>query len=394
MSDAERSYTTTTLAARADEQARANASRPLIEPIYQTTVYAFDDLESLEESLSGREPGAFYYRNGLPNVGTLERAVASLEGTEAAVGTASGMSAISAALLAVLRAGDHVVADRRVYGVTSALLRDELPRLGIETTWVDATDLAAVEAAFRPTTKLLHAESLTNPTLTVADVPRLADIAHARGALLSIDNTFASPAVFRPAEHGADLITHSVAKYLNGHSTAFGGVIAGRAELMAAARTQVVRFGGSMGALDAWLTLMGLKTLGLRMRAHSQNAQAVADVLENHPRVRRVHFPGLGSHPQFELAEQLYPDGFGGMLALDVEDAPSFVRALKGKVPLAPSLADVSSTLSHPWSTSHRALEAEEKLAQGITPDLIRLSVGIEDVGDLLADLEGALGEG
>lgn len=385
------SYDLTTLAARAGEEARPPGSAPLAEPIYQSTVYAFPDLDALERAMSGEESAPFYYRNGTPNAATLERALAALEGTEAALVAASGMAAISAALLSVLAAGDHVVADARVYGVTYALLAEELPRLGIRTTFVDACDLEAVEAALRPETRLLHVESLTNPLLTVPDLPRLAERVRGRGVLLSVDNTFASPAVFRPAEHGADLVTHSVSKYLSGHSNAFGGVVCGRADLVAAARTRLTRLGGTMSAFDAWMTLQGLKTLGLRMRAHSGNAQAVADVLVNHPRVRAVYHPGLSGHPQFERAAELFPHGFGGMLAADIADAPAFVRALAGRIPLAPSLADVVTTLSWPWGTSHRALPEAERRRLGITPGLLRLSVGIEDIGDLLGELEEAL---
>lgn len=385
-------YDLTTRAARAGEEARPAGSTPLVEPIYQSTVYAFPDLEALDRAMSGEEPASFYYRNGTPNAATLERALAGLEGTEAALVAASGMAAISAALLGVLKTGDHVVADARVYGVTYALLAEELPRLGIGVTFVDACDPAEVEAAFRDTTRVLHVESLTNPLLTVPDVPALAELAHARGALLSVDNTFASPAVFRPAEHGADLVTHSVSKYLGGHSAALGGVVCGRADLIARARTRLLRLGGTMSAFDAWMTLQGLKTLGLRMRAHSGNAQAVADVLVNHPRVRAVYHPGLSDHPQFHRAMELFPDGFGGMLAAEIEDAPAFVRALAGRIPLAPSLADVTTTLSWPWGTSHRPLPEGERRRLGITPELLRLSVGIEDIGDLLGDLEAALG--
>ena len=394
MPDPRPDYDLTTLAARAGEEARPNLSTPLVEPIYQSTVYAYPDLDALERAMSGEEPSSFYYRNGTPNAATLERALAGLEGTEAALVAGSGMAAISAALLGVLRAGDHVVADARVYGVTYALLAEEFPRLGIAVTFVDACDPGEVEAAFRPETRVLHVESLTNPLMTVPDVPALARLAHERGAILSVDNTFASPAVFRPALHGADLVTHSVSKYLSGHSTAFGGVACGRADLIASARTRLLRLGGTMGAFDAWMTLQGLKTLGLRMRAHSGNAQAVADVLANHPRVRAVYHPGLSDHPQFHRAMELYPNGFGGMLSADIEDAPAFVRALAGRIPLAPSLADVVSTLSWPWGTSHRALPEAERRRLGITPNLLRLSIGIEDIGDLLGDIEGALEAG
>lgn len=384
-------YDLTTLAARAGEEARPNHSVPLVEPIYQTTVFAFPDLDALDQAMSGAEPASFYYRNGTPNTGALERAMAVLEGTEAALVAGSGMAAISATLLGVLKAGDHMVTDARVYGVTYALLREEFPRLGIEVSFVDACNPDEVAAAFKENTRLLHVESLTNPLMTVPDVPALARLAHERGALLSVDNTFASPAVFQPARHGADIVTHSVAKYLSGHSTGFGGVACGRAALMAAARTKLLRLGGTMSSFDAWMTMQGLKTLGLRMRAHSGNAQALADVLANHPRVKAVYHPGLSDHPQFQLAQDLYPHGFGGMLSADIDDAPAFVKAIASKVPLAPSLADVMSTLSWPWGTSHRPLPESERRRLGITPNLLRISVGIEDIGDLLNDFEGAL---
>lgn len=384
-------YDLTTVAVRAGEEARPVGSAPLAEPIYQSTVYAFPDLETLDRAMSGEQPAAFYYRNGTPNAATLERALAALEGTEAALVAASGMAAISAALLGVLKAGDHVVADSRLYGVSYALLAEEFPRLGIEVTFVDACDHTEVEGAFRDTTRVLHVESLTNPLLTVPDVPALAALAHGRDALLSVDNTFASPAMFRPAQHGADLVTHSVSKYLSGHSNAFGGVACGRADLIAAARTRLLRLGGTMSAFDAWMTMQGLKTLGLRMRAHSGNAQAVADVLANHPRVRAVYHPGLSDHPQFHLAMDLFPQGFGGMLSAEIDDAPGFVKAVAGRIPLAPSLADVMTTISWPWGTSHRALPEAERRRLGITPDLLRLSIGIEDIGDLLSDLEHGL---
>lgn len=388
----EHPYDLTTLAARAGEEARPNTSAPLVEPIYQSTVYAFPDLDALDAAMSGAAPASFYYRNGTPNTGTLERAMAMLEGTEAALVAASGMAAISATLLGVLAAGDHIITDARVYGVTYALLHEEFPRLGIQVSFVDASNLEEVEAAFKDNTRVVHVESLTNPLLTVPDVPALAKLAHERGALLSVDNTFASPAVFRPALHGADIITHSVSKYLSGHSTAFGGVACGSAELMALARMRLLRLGGTMSAFDAWMTMQGLKTLGLRMRAHSGNAQAVADVLANHPRVKAVYHPGLSDHPQFHLAMDLFPHGFGGMLSADIDDAPAFVKALTGKIPLAPSLADVMTTLSWPWGTSHRPLPEPERRRLGITPNLLRISVGIEYIGDLLNDFEGALG--
>ncbi|MBB6100074.1 cystathionine gamma-synthase [Deinobacterium chartae] len=385
-------YTPQTLAARAGEEAAPHSGRPLIEGIAASTVYAFDSLTDLEAALSGSSGLPFYYRNGTPNAATLERAVAALEGTEAAVCAASGMGALLGAFLAIAAAGDHIVADQQAYGGTFALLTAELPRLGIEVSLVDATDLEAVTAALRPNTRLLHVEALSNPLMTVADLPALAELAHAHGARLSVDSTFASPALLRPAEHGADLVVHSLSKYLSGHSNAMGGIVAGSRELIESVRLRLVRLGATVSAFDAWMTLQGLKTLGLRMRAHAGNAQAIADVLSNHPRIERVYHPGLEDHPQFELAQRLFPEGYGGMLSFELRgDLEEFVARLRGKIPLAPSLADVASTLSYPAGTSHRALSPEARAALGISDQLLRLSVGIEDIGDLLADLEAAL---
>jgi cystathionine gamma-synthase len=305
------------------------------------------------------------------------------------------MAAITAVFLAVLQAGDHVVADRNVYGGTVVLLRAELSRLGIESQLVDATDPAQVEAALRPNTRLLHVESLSNPLLRCPDLKALAELAHRRGLLFSVDNTFASPALLRPLELGADVVTHSLAKYLGGHSVSFGGVAVGGRELVATARDRLTRLGATIGALDAWLAVQGIKTLDLRMRAHSESGMAVARGLEGRPDVSRVYYPGLPSHPDHATAAGLFGRGFGGMLGFDVGSAPA-ARAFLGAVgragiPFSPSLADVRTTVSYPAGTSHRALSPDERRAIGVTDGLIRLSVGIEDPADVLADLDRAL---
>lgn len=386
-----------TRAARVGEPAaRVGRSRPLADPLYQTTVWAFDDLASVDDWYEGRSTDTFlYYRNGSPNTVALEQAVADLEGAEAGAAAASGMAAIAAALLAVLRAGDHVVADRNVYGGTVVLLRQDLARLGIETTFVESTDPAAVEAAIRPNTKVVHVESLSNPLLRCPDLAALAALAHRHGAVFSVDNTFASPALLRPIEHGADLVSHSLAKYLGGHSLAVGGVLVGRAELVAKAREGLVHWGGTIGAMDAWLAVHGIKTLGLRMRAHAANGLAVAQALEARADVARVYYPGLTSHPDHATAARYFADGFGGMLAFDLGSAAAaraFLGAVgKAGIPFSPSLADVRTTVSYPAGTSHRALPPEERRAIGVTEGLIRLSVGIEDAADVVADLERAL---
>lgn len=386
----------TRVARLGESRARVGSAAPLADAIYQTTVWSFDDLSAVDDWYEGRSRDTFlYYRNGSPNTVALEQAVADLEGAEAGVAAASGMGAISGSLLAVLQQGDHVVADNNVYGGTVVLLRTELARLGIETTFVESTDPAAVAAAMRPRTKVVHVESLSNPLLRCPDLAALAAVAHQAGAILSVDNTFASPALLRPIEHGADLVTHSLAKYLGGHSTAVGGVTVGRRDLIAATRDRLTRFGATIGAMDAWLTVQGMKTLALRMRAHAENGLAVARGLEARADVTRVYYPGLPSHPDHATAAALFPRGVGGMLSFDVGSgaaARAFLGAIGGAgIPFSPSLADVRTTVSYPAGTSHRMLGREERLAIGVTDGLIRLSVGIEDRSDILADLDRAL---
>jgi cystathionine gamma-synthase len=382
-----------TLAARAGEAEAAPRGRPLVTAIHQSTVYAFASLEELEASYG--DDGLIYYRNGHANGRVLEAALAALEGGEDCAVAASGMAAILAGLSSALPAGSHLVADRNAYGGTFALLTRDLPRLGISVTLVDATDHSAVATAITPATRALHVETVSNPNVRVADLAALAGLCRERGLILTVDNSFASPAVVRPLEHGADLVFGSLAKYLGGHASAFGGVLAGRADLVRVAREQLVRQGATPGAFDAWAALQGLKTLPLRMRAHSRNAVQVAAFLAEHPRVTRVEHPSLPSHPQHALAASLYPEGTGGMLSFEVEGglpgASALVRNLAGRIPLAPSFADVATTLSYPAGTSHRALGPDDRGAIGVTDGLLRLSVGIEDPDDIIADLRAGL---
>jgi cystathionine beta-lyase/cystathionine gamma-synthase len=386
-----------TKAARAGLELNLGLGRPINPAIHQSTVYAYASLEELERVYQD-EPGYFYYRNGHPNASALEEVLAALEGGEACVVAASGMAAISSAFLAGLKAGDHVVADRNVYGGTYALLSDDFPRLGIETTFVDAQDHDTLEAAIRPNTRWLHLESLSNPTLRVADLPRLIALGKRHGLIVSVDNTFASPALLQPLTLGADLVVHSLAKYIGGHGAVMGGAVVGTQDSIRVTRGKLVHLGGTMSAFDAWLGLLGVKTLALRMRAHSHNALRAASFLEQHPRVTRVDYPGLASHAQHDLARGLLRDGFGGMLSFELrgglEAAVAFVERIAPRIPLAPSLADVSSTLSHPARTSHRALTPEARAAIGVTDGLLRFSVGIEDSDDLVADLDWGLGSG
>jgi cystathionine gamma-synthase len=384
-----------TLAARAGIDTKLGVAKPLNLAIHQSTVYNYDNLEQLETVLAGQETGFFYYRNGHPNASALEQVLAKLEVGEACVVASSGMAAISGAFLAILKAGDHVVADQNAYGGTFALLTDDLPRLGISATFVDMQDLSAVENALQTNTKILHLESLSNPTMRVTDIPALVTTAQARGIKVCVDSTFSTPALIRPLEFGADLVFHSLAKYLDGHSSVMGGAVIGSKELIDATRVRLVHLGGTMAAFDAWNALNGIKTLSLRMKAHSHNAFEVAKFLNQHPKIARVDYPGLEHHPQYDLAKRLYPNGMGGMLSFELHGgyaaASRFVKTVAPRIPLATSLADVSSTLSYPYGTSHRALTPEARARINVTDGLLRLSVGIEAIEDILSDLEFGL---
>jgi cystathionine gamma-synthase len=375
-------------------QMPASASRPLTPPIHLANVYVFDDLAQVDAVWEGERAGYVYGRFGTPSHTMLETTLASLEGGDAAVVTASGMGALTALFHAVLRPGDHLVAGRDLYGTTSALLRDQAPRWGIGVSVADATDVAAVEAALTPATRAVFVEAVSNPLLRLADLPALADLARRRDLALLVDATFPSPALLRPIEHGASAVHHSATKYLSGHGDVTAGVIAGTRVLVEATRAQAVRLGLNLGAFDAWLTLRGVRTLGLRMARHSENALALARFLVERPEIGHVHYPGLPDHPQHALAVKLMPDGFGGMLSFELRGGASAVERFFASLTLiefAPSFGDVATTWSYPARTSHRPLSAAEQAALGIAPGLVRLSVGIEDVEDLRDALAAAL---
>ncbi len=387
----------TEFATRAAHAARplpgASVSRPLLSPIYQSTVYEFDRLEDLEALRAGAV-GHMYYRNGTPTHDTLERAVASLEGAEAAVTAASGMGIASAAILTLAGAGDLVVADRHAYGGTYNLLTQDLPRLGVQVCWIDAVDLDMVEQALRQRPKALLVEALSNPTMRVADVPALCALGRAVDVPVLVDATFASPALLRPLEHGATLSWHSTAKYLGGHSAACGGVASGDGRLIQGMRDKIVHIGANLGVMDAWLALLGLPTLPLRMPEHSRLGLDIAHHLEAHPAVSRVYHPGLTSHEQHDVCARLYPRGCGGMLSIELrgggEAARAFLNGLK-TIAFAPSLADVATTVSYPYATSHFGLPEEALSALGVGPGMIRVSAGIEATVDVLEDIDQAL---
>jgi cystathionine gamma-synthase len=289
------------------------------------------------------------------------------------------------------------VGDRHAYGGTYTLLTAELPRLGIESVLVDALDPDEVERALQGGAKALLIEALSNPTLRVADIPVLCSLGRAYGVPVLVDATFASPALIRPIEHGAALSWHSVAKYLGGHSVAAGGIAAGQRWLVDAMRAKVIRLGAPQGVMDAWLTLLGLPTLPLRMAAHSKAGQAVAEFLAGHAAIDSVYYPGLPSHPAHDLARRLYPDGLGGMLSFEVRGGEPAARrflARLQRIALAPSLADVTTTVSYPYITSHYGLPEEVLQTLGVSKGLIRFSAGIEDPADIIAELEQALSDG
>ncbi len=388
-----------TQAVHAGERGPRPDFTPVSTPIYPSVGYLYDDLDDLDAVFAGTRAGYVYPRYGSPTVSAFERAVAALEGAEDAVAFASGMAALYAALLgAGVQAGTAVVAAADLYGATYALLDRVCTASGVGVHFVDVTNLAQVEQAVveaRPVALLC--EIISNPLLKVADVPTLAKVAHAAGAALIVDNTFATPYLFCPLAHGADYVVHSATKYLGGHGDVLAGVVACSARRGHDLRERQKLLGANLGPQEAWLALRGLKTLPLRMRQHCANAQAVAEWLTEQPAVARVHYPGLPTHPQHELAARLFAGrGFGGMLSFDLRDAGQaevfrFMEALELVLP-ATTLGDVYSLTLYPAHSSHRYVAPQVRAALGIGDGLVRLSVGIEEAGDIIADLAQALG--
>ncbi len=362
-------------------------------PIFQSSSFGFDDARQGAEMFEGREEGYIYTRWSNPTTEALERVMASLEGGESAAAFSSGMAAITAVLLGHLKAGDHAVIYRAMYGPSVSLGRDILPRYGIETTVIDPTEPGALEAAMRPATRLFIFETPGNPTLAVVDIAEAARLAHARGALVVVDNTFATPYLQRPLSLGADLVVHSATKYLNGHADVIAGVVVGPEELVAPVREFRKNTGACLSPFDSFLLLRGIRTLGLRMERHSSNAAALALLLDSHPAVERVYYPGLPSHPGHETASRQMK-AWGGMISFEMKGGyDAAVRLLDGLelISLVISLGTVDTIISHPASMTHRGLPRELREAQGITDGLVRISVGIEDVEDLAEDLRRAL---
>ncbi len=318
-----------------------------------------------------------------------------MENAEAALAVSSGMAAISTALLTVLKAGDHVVAGDVIYGCTFALIKNVLTDLGIEMTMVDTSDLSNIEAAIKPNTKAVYIETPANPVLRITDIEGAAEIAHKHGAKLLVDSTFASPYLQNPLNLGADIVVHSATKYLCGHGTVVAGVLAGSKELMDRARFPIVQtFGQVISPFDAWLLMQGMKTLGIRMEKHCSNAMKVAEFLMNHPQVENVYYPGLPSHPTHEIAKKQMKNGFGGMMSVDIKGGIEAGKVLMDNleiVSLATSLGNIDSLIQHSPTMSHFDMSKEEREAVGIYDGQVRLSIGVENVEDLIADLDRAL---
>ncbi len=363
-------------------------------PLYLAASFSADDAQELGSILSGTSPGYAYARIENPTGTALADALAEVEGAEAARVFASGMAAVHAALAAVLRAGDRVLATTAIYGSSRSLLINQFGRLGISTTFIDTTDLAAVDAALAATpARVLYVETISNPTIVVADIAGLAAIAHAHGALLIVDNTFASPYLCRPVELGADLVVESATKFIGGHSDVLAGTVAGSRALIAAVRLVEIDTGGTLSPLSAYLVLRGLATLAVRMERHAATAQLLAAWLETEPAVRQVSYPGLPSHPQHELAARQFPVG-GGMLAFEVVGGraagAAFIDALT--IPeLTATLGSIHTVVAHPPTTTHRQFTDAELEAAGIAGGLLRCSVGLEDLDDLRLDFAAGL---
>jgi methionine-gamma-lyase len=362
-------------------------------PIVQTSTFGYRSFARGERLFAGEEEGYVYSRIGNPTVAAFERALADLEGAEAAVAFSSGMAAIAGLALTLLKPGDEVAYLGPLYGGTEGLFLDTLRKFGVTVRSADDGDLAN---GLPPATRMVYLETPTNPTLRLHDLRAASDAARAVGAVCVADNTFATPMLTRPLEHGADLVLHSATKYLGGHGDALGGVLAGPRETMDAVRMEGLRhLGGALGPLEAFLFLRGLKTLPLRIERHCANARRVAEALRDHPAVAVVHWPGFEDHPEHALARRQMDD-FGGMVSLELAGGKPAAARFLDRLTLftqAVSLGDVESLATHPASTTHQLLDETLRLEQGVTDALVRLSVGIEDADDLVEDVLAALEE-
>ncbi len=369
-------------------------SAPLVPPLYQSAVYTLPDLDALDRIMNAEEPGFIYARDAHPNARHLGEQLAALEGGKWGVVCGSGMAAITAVVLASVSQGERVVASNRLYGRTTQLLMEELPRFGVQATLVDTNDLAAVRAALEKPARLLFVETMSNPLLRVVDLEALAELADERDCRLVVDNTFATPVLCRPLDFGAEFVMESLTKLIGGHSDVTLGALCGRDDFLPETTRTVSIFGLSSNPFDCWLAQRGLATLPLRMKAASANAAALADWLAAQPGVSRVLYPGRSDHPDHELAGRVLDGGYGNMLCFELdggrEAVNRFMRLARG-VPFSPSLGHTLTTCSHPATTSHRYTSPAEKRRQGISDGLIRLSVGVEELKDIKAEMARGL---
>ncbi len=366
---------------------------PSVAPIYQTTAFDIDDLNHLNWLVKGEADGYIYTRDGNPNQDAFAKSVAQLEGAEAGFVSGSGMGSLSAVTLSHVKAGDHVIVAEVVYGRSLQMFRRLRDDFGVNVSFVDACNPAAFAEACTPETKLAFVESVSNPLLEVIDIPA---IVNAVGDVpLLVDSTFSTPCLLRPIEHGATLVMHSASKYLSGHGDVTMGVVVGPETVINASSETASVFGNHAGPFECWLASRGLRTLELRMQRVSETAQKVAEFLEAHQGVSRVLYPGLKNHETHDIACRLLPNGFGGMLSFEIRDGDfdavsGFMRGATD-IPFSPTLADPATTISHPATTSHRALSPEERQRFGVSDGLVRLSIGLESADLLIREIDAAL---
>ncbi len=377
-----------TLAVRAGQVRSSEGEHS--EAIFTTSSYVFDSAAAAAARFAGDEPGNIYSRFTNPTVRAFEKRLAALEGAESCVATASGMSAILSVCLALLKSGDHIVSSRSVFGTTTVLFTDYMAKLGIETSFVDLTDFADWEAAVRPETRLLFLETPSNPLTEIADIGKLADLAHRNSSLLVVDNCFCTPALQQPISRGADVVVHSATKFLDGQGRCVGGAVLGTEDIVGKEVFGFLKTAGpTMSAFNAWVFLKGLETLKLRMQAHSANALELARWLEQQDAVQRVYYPGLESHAQHALAKT-QQSGFGGLLSFELKGGKEagwkLIDATR-LVSITANLGDTRTTITHPATTTHNRLTDEQRQRAGIKDGLVRVAVGLEDIEDLKTDL-------
>ncbi|NLL27470.1 MAG: PLP-dependent transferase [Bacteroidales bacterium] len=365
-----------------------------VTPIYQTSTFVFRDAQQGANRFAGKEKGFIYSRIGNPTIEALENKLAILENGFGGIACGSGMGAVSTVYLAMLSQGDHVVSSAAVYGPSRSIMETHFKRFGVESSYINTSDLNEIEKAIKPNTKLLYIESPANPTMTITDIKKASEIAHKHNVIVCVDNTFCSPILQKPLDLGADIVLHSLTKYINGHADIVGGaIIAKTEEIYKRLRSIMVGFGCNMDPHQAYLVIRGAKTLSLRVEKAQENAQKVAEFLENHPKVSKVMYPGLKSHPQYELSKQ-QSKGPGSVISFELKGGYEAGVKLMNNVKfimLAVSLGGVESLIQHPASMTHSSVSAEGKKTAFITDGLVRFSVGIEDVEDLINDLKNAL---